>query len=226
MILHETSALVSIITFNSTNRKTGDMAQVIIFNKNESPAASVKRGTDSNYCRDCKHRPVNKGSCYVNVAFGPNQIYNAYRRGLYKDYDYDVLAHILKYRKVRFGSYGEPVLIPLGIVQEVTEAALDITGYTHQWKDEDNLPYAEYFMASVDTVKEKIEAADKGWRTYRVAKSYDRYLGDDEIMCPNIETTVQCVDCLLCNGSKKAKNIVIEVHGVAHKIHKFNNGVK
>jgi hypothetical protein len=37
---------------------------------------------------------------------------------------------------------------------------------------------------------------------------------ENEIICPNTTHGTKCIDCKLCSGFSKAKNIVIQVHGV------------
>jgi hypothetical protein len=55
-ILHETEDLAVIATLHSENRKTGDMVQVWVLVRNESPWDAVKSGTDASVCFDCPHR--------------------------------------------------------------------------------------------------------------------------------------------------------------------------
>jgi hypothetical protein len=72
-------------------------------------------------------------------------------------------------------------------------------------------------MASVDSIEEKKQAQDLGFRTFRVVDHYG-VMEKDEIICPNITNNVQCIDCKLCSGNKaKAKNIVVKAHGVKSK---------
>jgi hypothetical protein len=68
---------VAILTLKSTNRKTGDMAQVWILREDINPVEAVQSGKDVSICGDCPHRKQQDGtrSCYVNVGQGPNSIY-------------------------------------------------------------------------------------------------------------------------------------------------------
>ena len=52
MILNENSDTVSIIVFASSNKKTGDMNQIYILNKDISPLEAIKTGLNSKICFD------------------------------------------------------------------------------------------------------------------------------------------------------------------------------
>ena len=219
MILNETQKTVSIITFTSTNQKTGDMAQIWILNKNINPVDAIKNGDDINICFDCTHRT--NGTCYVNAGQAPLQVYKAYKKGLYSQLDLDVLKGVLKWKAVRFGAYGEPILIPLNLVKFIVKHARAFTGYSHQWQNLKYDDYKPYFMASVDTSKEVIMAHAMQWRTFRVKGDTQANISG-EIDCPNITHGVQCRDCTLCDGQGVGKSIVVNVHGTKGKINKFN----
>ena len=220
MILNENSDTVSIIVFASSNKKTGDMNQIYILNKDISPLEAVKTGLNSKICFDCKHAKNN--TCYVNVGQAPTQVYNAYKKGLYSPLDIDILKHMVKYKPVRFGAYGEPVLIPLEIVKLIAENTKGFTGYTHQWQNLEYNAYKQYFMASVETAQEMLLAVKLGFRYYRTGTSNEKPQ-DNEILCPNTTNGITCRDCRLCNGNTyKGKNIFINVHGTKGKINKFN----
>ena len=66
-VLLETETIVVIATLKTRNRKTGDMVQIWILNRNESPVDSVRNGSDSIVCFDCPHRGrgFQKRTCYV-----------------------------------------------------------------------------------------------------------------------------------------------------------------
>ena len=222
MILNETQNTVQIITFASANVKTGDMAQVWILNKHIDPVTAKKTGEDSKVCFNCTHRLHN--TCYVNVGQAPQAVYKAYKAGKYAPLDLDVLKGMIKWKAVRFGAYGEPVLIPLYLVQFIAKHSRGFTGYTHQWKKLEYLEYRDYFMASCDNDDDVLLAHDYGFRSFRVQKTGDTTRQANEIECPNIATGVQCRDCQLCDGGNKSqgKNIVVPVHGTKAIVNKFN----
>lgn len=222
MILNESENIVSIATFKSMNDKTGDMVQIWIMLKDVNPVEALKTGQDKAICFDCPHR---QGSCYVNVGQAPNQVWKTYKRGGYATLNLSKLKQVIKNKPVRFGAYGEPVLIPIDIVKFIADNAKAYTGYTHQWHKVDFIEYKEYFMASCESAYEVLNAHYTGWRTFRVAKTEESDIMDTstEITCPNITHEVQCRDCTLCDGAKGAgKSIVVPVHGTKAKINAFN----
>lgn len=223
-VLHETNDIAVIATTRSMNRKTGDMIQVWILNRHESPIASVKSGTDSNICFDCPHRGngFKERTCYVNVGQGPNSVWRAYRAGRYPHLPLAEYARVFGSRKVRLGAYGDPVLIPLAMIDAVTRASEGWTGYTHQWRRPEFAEYRAYVMASCDSEFEANTAAAAGWRYFRVRSESARLL-PGEISCPASEESghkTTCEHCRLCNGARSAdqrKNIAIIVHGSGAK---------
>ena len=222
MILNESATTVSIITFASANVKTGDMAQVWILNKDINPVDALKSGASKEVCFNCTHL-VNK-TCYVNVGQAPQSVYKAYKMGKYAPLDLDILKALIKWKAVRFGAYGEPVLIPLHLVKFIAKHARGFTGYTHQWQNLAYLDYKDYFMASADNISEVVKAHQMGYRTFRV-KGENQVNLANEIDCPNATTGVQCRDCTLCDGlgkHGKGKSITAIVHGTKGKINKFN----
>lgn len=222
MILNETSDTVQIITFSSANQKTGDMAQVWILNKDTDPVQALKSGDSKKICFDCPH--LENNTCYVNVGQAPQAVYKAYKAGKYIPLDLSILKAQLKWKAVRFGAYGEPVLIPLHLVQFIAQNSKGFTGYTHQWKKLQNDDYKDYFMASCENTDDVLLAHAYGWRTFRVQNTEQVQKLDNELTCPNIDTGVQCRDCVLCDGATKkaGKSIVVPVHGTKAKVNKFN----
>jgi hypothetical protein len=224
MILHEDANIVVIITWNSNNDKTGDMAQIVILSSVQAPTIAAKNGLDINICGDCPHRPSKLGTCYVNLGFAPSSIYRAYKLGRYSVFSEEVIKYRLKYSKVRFGSYGDPVFIPINIVELIIKSCKGYTGYSHQWTNLKYKDYFKYFMASTDNSGEMQLASNMGYKTYRVGKSGEKPSKYTESICPNTSTGINCSECLLCNAEKNSKNIFINVHGVGYKIVKFNKG--
>lgn len=219
-LLFEDSRIAVIATLETENTKTGDMVQVWILSRATNPIDAVKTGADSDVCLDCKHRGTGKKdrTCYVNVFQAPYAIWNAYQRGRYPFLGTDDFSEVFKGRKIRFGAYGEPVLIPLYIVRELAIASDGWTGYTHQWSNAAYESYSAYIMASVDNTSEYHAAKRLGWRTFRV-RTEDSALMEREIMCPASDEAghkTTCADCRLCSGSYAGdprKDIAIVIHG-------------
>jgi hypothetical protein len=223
-ILHETKDFVVIATTKSANVKTGNMVQIWILNRDSSPVASVFNGSDANVCFDCPHRGENgKGrTCYVNVAQGPNAVWRSYRNGNYPYLPIDEYSAVFAGRRIRFGAYGEPVLIPIEIVRAIAEVSEGWTGYTHQWRKPEFAAYRAFIMASCDSAADSVQASAMGWRYFRV-RSADAPPATGEIMCPASSEAghrTTCENCLLCSGgrdSETRKNITIIVHGSGAK---------
>jgi hypothetical protein len=214
--------IVAILTLQSENIKTGNMAQLWILTEELNPLAALKSGKDEAICGDCIFRQSKGGDCYVFVGKEPYVIWKAWKDGSYPILKYS-FYQILSQFFIRFGAYGDPSALPLGILQELKKNCKGYTSYTHQWKADSALDMKSVCMASVDNAEEYNEAVQAGWRTYRVLKDKDALL-PGEILCPNITNGVQCKDCLLCCGtSLKAKNIAIPAHG--RNRNKFNVSV-
>lgn len=113
---------------------------------------------------------------------------------------------------IRFGTYGEPSLLPLGLVEEMTIAGkCKWTGYTHQARKPWAQPYKKFFMASAHSDKDAESMT--GWRSFVCLD-----IGDTStaVQCPaSKELSVStCAACGLCSGiaGKGDKNVKILVH--------------
>lgn len=224
-VLHTDDERVIIATLTSDNAKTGDMIQVWILCRHQSPIDSVRDGSDALICGDCKLRGIDgwRGRmCYVNVTQGPNSVWRAYQRGKYAYLPQSRYADVFCGRAVRFGAYGDPVHIPLTILRYIVFFARKHTGYTHQWSKPEYSAYREYLMASVDSELEYWQASTRLWRCFRV-RSENARLIPGEIMCPAADETghkTTCARCGLCNGrvqGDKRKDVCIIVHGIGKK---------
>lgn len=210
-VIHEDSSRVCIATgFNSesNNRKTGPMIQIWILVKNETPVDAVKSGSDRLICGNCPHRGA-KGknrSCYVNVCQAPQAIWKAWQRGAYPAMP---SVDVFRGHKVRFGAYGDPTWIPLGLALSIAQACDGHTGYTHQWRKPSLAGWSKIVMASVDSTLDLLEARSRGWGTFRVSKDLDHH--KFETLCLSESRGTACADCTLCNGRKKS--VFIPAHG-------------
>lgn len=206
---------VAILTLKSSNRKTGDMAQVYILRDDIKPTEALSQGEDVSICGNCPHRKDEQGhrSCYVNVGQGPNSVWKAYKRGSYIPAlsNLDALESALKGKSIRWGSYGDPAIIPPHIFLLVNSYAENHTGYTHQWRERFAGFYKGYFQASCDGLSDFLEATAHGWKTFCVAPVGATLPGK---LCPATvdNSMAQCVTCKLCNGAKQ--NVYVEAHGI------------
>ena len=212
--------IVAILTVESANRKTGNMAQVWILAENGDPVDNVQDGGDVAICGNCPHRKNAMGvrTCYVNVGQAPLSVYRAWKAGKYphcRTVDYDRWQAILKPLKVRWGAYGDPAMLPANLVSAVNASVCGHTGYTHQWRQ----PWAEWtrgvFQASCDGLLDYVDASSQGWRTFTVVKK--GYTPDYAKQCPaTVENSqAQCLTCKLCDGAKS--DIFVNAHGPSAK---------
>ena len=208
---------VAILTLKSTNRKTGDMAQVWILRDDINPVEAVQSGKDVSICGDCPHRKQQDGtrSCYVNVGQGPNSIYKGYKRGIYKDVNYLELSKVLKGRRIRWGAYGDPSIIDAGMVITLNKYAIGHTGYTHQWKQDFAAPFKGIFQASCDGFKDYLEATAHGWKTFTVVNKDIKIVYAKQCPATVDNSSAQCNTCKLCDGAKA--DIFVNAHGTGAK---------
>jgi hypothetical protein len=123
------------------------------------------------------------------------------------------LVEMAKERYVRFGTYGEPTMHPLKVVEVMASIAKTYTGYTHQYLRKPE--YLTFFMASThskfqaEMVKDRFES-----RSFIAVKDNSDV---PAVICPasdegGFKTT--CSACGLCSGKagKGKKNVVILEH--------------
>jgi hypothetical protein len=216
-VLHETEHIVVIATgFRdySHNRKTGAMIQTWILIKAVDPVQAIPWGWDNLNCGDCPLRGHlgRERACYVNVGQAPLQIYRSWQRGNYSRLTGAGIPRVFAGRSVRFGAYGEPVLIPIEIVQGITAVSSGWTGYTHMWHKPEYAEYKEFFMASTNAADFGF-AQTLGWRTFTVS---DIHI-DTQVICPASAEAghrTTCDQCRLCGGTSiNARSIQIRPHG-------------
>ena len=115
---------------------------------------------------------------------------------------------------IRFGAYGEPVLLGEAIVKSLlTLDDSKFTGYTHTWKRTDFHWAKDYFKASVHSVNDLALARSLGWSSYLPLEKpkkigWSSYLPLEKpakigVICPNDLAKVSCSDCGLCNEKFK-----------------------
>jgi hypothetical protein len=205
----------------STNSKTGAMLQTYILRADVHPLDAIASGEDASICGDCPHRGTvsdgkNTGrTCYVQVGQGPAAVYKAYKAGKYPRASAADLYEVGKRRIVRLGTYGDPAAIPSDVWARLICFAVAHTGYTHQWRKNQDL--RGILMASADSLEEGIEAQAAGWRTFRVAMRAEAKQSSEAVCPASAEAgkKLTCAECLLCHGSGQGlrKSIVIQPHG-------------
>jgi hypothetical protein len=216
--------VIGVATFVSKNQKTGPMIQTWIMRRGISPTRAISIGADASVCGNCPARGkiitrdgrlTNVGRwCYVTVRNAPTQVWQAFRRGRYAEFDPEQHARLFTGRTLRLGSYGDPVAVPLEAWEPLLTLCCGHSGYTHQWRD-CNPSWAKYLMASVDSPEERAEAKALGFRTFRTRKRGEKR-AVREIACPASPEggmRLTCNACLACHGSGTGADVTIEAHG-------------
>lgn len=205
---------VAIMTMESSNRKTGNMAQVWILRDDLNPVEAVNTGDDYSICGTCPHRKDSSGkrSCYVNVGQGPNSVWKTYKRGGYVSLWSDKeIRKALKGRRIRWGSYGDPAIIDPRIVSFFNELAVGHTGYTHQWRESWAQVFNGIFQASCDGFNDFMIANDHGWKCFVVVSKNAAPMYAKQCPATVDNSEAQCITCRLCDGAKK--DIYVQAHG-------------
>tara|TARA_R110000796_G_scaffold181220_1_gene297733 strand:- start:1817 stop:2515 length:699 start_codon:yes stop_codon:yes gene_type:complete len=112
---------------------------------------------------------------------------------------------------IRFGTYGEPSLIPIDLIERMTNVGSNWTGYTHQWEKGWAQEYRDYFMASRHDADEAI-----GWRSFQAIDN-DQHQHSNAVGCPASKEggyKSNCATCGLCSGllGKGKKDVKILIH--------------
>lgn len=233
--------IVAILTTGSANRKTGPMAQLWILVAGSPPVVAAREGDDELICGRCLHRPLRRGSCYVLLHQAPTAIYYRWKSGGYKMATPGAIADAAAAGKLRLGAYGDPLALPLEVVEELVAAFRRAgrsrhTGYTHQWHtvpEDERARWQALCMASVDSPASALKAQSLGWRTFRVRNMAEPRM-QGEVICPaSAEAAVfdddldldtpTCSTCMQCNAGTcgSGSNIVIIVHGSRNRIKGF-----
>jgi hypothetical protein len=205
----------------SANSKTGPMLQSWIMPQNVPPQEAVKTGMDASVCGNCRMRPMlHKGDaqpiankpCYVGVGRAPRATWKANKDRPVSPPE--LVRALLADHVFRFGAWGDPSAIPKEAWRPFFGQKK--TGYSHQWERYPEI--ADHCMASVHGETERQRAKGLGFRTFRVIDDVSQ-LVKGEILCPASKEAgerVQCIRCLLCDGSKGARDKRRDIAIVAH----------
>jgi len=199
--------------FQSNNSKTGGMAQVFMIPVQWAMESRI--GDDSAVCFDCKFSQGN--GCYVRKGDPMRGLISKVKSLSRKlesipEFSAELEEHILfmcENKFVRFGAYGEPVLLGESLVSKIASIALGWTGYTHQWALSKYSWSSKYFMASVEGDFMKKVANRMGFRTFLVGQSEEK-----SVVCPASKEggrKAVCADCLLCSGTGGKSNCNIKI---------------
>jgi hypothetical protein len=198
------SNIIAVMTTRSGNRKTGDVFQVWILNRDMNPVEAANAGIDSAICGNCPHRHYLDGACYVNIGQAPASVWKAYQRGNYSS-DMERARILANGATIRIGAYGDPAAVPIEIWDDLLIFS-HVLGYTHQWRTKPEMK--EYCQASVDSFSDYQEAKANGWYCFRVGLEHEVLQGSE---CLSDKLGLSCKECRRCNGQKM--DVHIRVHG-------------
>lgn len=216
---------------SSSNVKTGALVQTWILRADMTPQAAVDSGADESICGACPHRGeivngknVNR-SCYVTIFQAPRNIWETSKRGVYPVESIDSGRALLAGRNVRLGAYGDPAAIPFDVWAALLADSARGTGYTHQWQKCDTR-FAQYCMASADSLAEAESAQALGYRTFRVGSYAESLVKGKEFLCPASKEAgakTNCAACLACGGTSgpNRASVFIPAHGAVGKVKAF-----
>lgn len=214
------SPIICVMIVASSNSKTGNMIQTHIIRSDVDPLTANRIGADYAICGNCPHRGVadttkqtglaTGRSCYVNIGQAPLSVYRKFKRGGYPVLSHEQIISNVSGRMVRIGSYGDGAAVPNDVWNTIKAHAQGVTAYTHQ-----GLQQADHYMVSADNLESAKQAWNTGKRTFRIVADYTEKQSN-EVICPSAKG-VTCNDCGLCDGSKSAKSVVIQVHGTGSK---------
>ena len=204
-------SFVAIATLESRNVKTGNMVQIWFLLEHTSPIEGVKSGLDAlTICKDCIFASGN--GCYVEVGRAPTMVWKKFKACGYPELNPCDYSRVFSGRKIRFGAYGNPTLLPLSIVKAIASVSNGWTGYFHDWKTNPLAKeYAKFFMASTETESSYRLAKSLNFRIFHVSPVQPA----DTLECLSETKQMQCADCKLCSGLSKSRlpSIWINPHG-------------
>ena len=240
VIFRENDVLHIISTSKTTNKKIATAKETIVqtyhFSRGQFEEAKKQTSMreffshDGSVCMDCPFAVSNGAklsACYTHKMMQYSGFLSMLRsikcewdeipelpsvttlRGGAMRYE---IQQMCENRYVRFGTYGEPSLLPISLVKLMVKVAKSWTGYTHQWKKVDP-QFAKFFMASTHTEDEERVASLIGYRSFVASpKPISQF-----ISCPasaEMGFISNCSKCGLCSGTegKGKKSVIILEH--------------
>lgn len=216
----------------TSNKKISDgkkLVQTYTFSKSQYELATTSKGfgmkkffaLDKSNCLDCKFSGnQGEGGCYTH-KFNQYVGFLSMLRSIKADQltplnesKIDAILDMTLDTYVRFGTYGEPSLMSLSLVEAMTQNSSNWTGYTHQHNKRFAKGYKHFFMASTHTEEEASNRSEDGWRSFIALEK-----GTDAkaVSCPASSEAgfvSNCAKCSLCSGAsgKGNKNVKILIH--------------
>ena len=215
----------------STNSKIGVGYIIQTYHFDVEQIKSNDITLDNGSCLDCplsyNQNQGKSGGCYThkgNQLMGLKSMIRSLNKKFdtieeFRQSDFDKFINTVKNTYpidlVRFGAYGEPILLSLSIVDILTSLSKKTTGYTHQWDKKEYNEYKQFFMASTHDEQTTNQAKKLGFRSFIVAES--EISSSKAVNCPASKESKKqssCIKCGLCNGIKRGikKDVYILKH--------------
>ena len=247
--LRSAPQVLGLVSFYTENLKLGNEYQTWHLRADEHPLNVRREKRDQAICGDC----ALKEPCYV-AGRTLNVLWRSVANGNYpsvEEFAQELRLPVVEALRVlgsmpagvRFGAYGDPVSMPVGIAQALTHHAGTHQGYTHQWRRLPASPWSRLLMASCERPDQVPDAVRMGYRCYVV---YPPELTRKEARraifnackaadmarpilaeCPASERAgaqVDCVSCpIQCDGVKYGApwQVVSAAHGGAAAMGKY-----
>ena len=215
----------------TTNTKISDgkpLVQTYTFSVKQWQLASTSKGfkmkdfftLDEANCLDCPYSGnAGNGGCYTHKFMQYTGFLSLLRSiktsqvTPLTSQKEDIIEKMCTGSYVRFGTYGEPSLVPLYLIKRMAAASSAWTGYTHQYAKPWAKDYNQFFMASVHNETEATAASDLAYRSFIATNSGD----EKAVTCPASKESnykSNCARCGLCSGilGKGKTNIKILEH--------------
>lgn len=182
---------------------------------------------DAKVCFNCpfsfNQNKGRSGGCYTHkglLSFGLksklNRLNKLYKAGKIQTGYYGIFDKIYKYslkypvKFARFGTYGEPTLLPIELMTSLSSIVKKYSGYTHQYMNVDK-DYSKFLMSSVHNIFEAIISKSLGYRSFLVGSDKPANF----VLCPSSSTIAKenklsCANCGLCAGSNIGAKDIFE----------------
>ena len=191
----------------------GDMVHVWIMRADTPPVEAFYTDRDKSVCGDCPLRKDSEGNriCYVLLHQAPASVWRNWAKGEYLPLSkYPEAVSLMKRKAIRIGAYGDPVAVPHEFILPLLFDVENVTGYTHQWRNEIARPWHNYLQASCESWTDAQEAVQAGWHYFRIIDEIEE-ARREEIFCPAKQNLQHCATCGLCDG--RSANVVTIIHG-------------
>lgn len=215
----------------TSNKKISDgsaLVQTYTFSHEQWVLATTSKGfgmkkffaLDKSNCLDCPFSGNSgNGGCYThkfNQYVGFLSMLRSIQACDLTQLDRNKEADVVEMcfgKYVRFGTYGEPSLMPQHLVETMANVSKSWTGYTHQWQKPWASEYGKWFMASAHNQTEANQASNLAYRSFIASQSGD----EKAVVCPASNEAgfkSNCASCGLCSGllGKGKKDIKILEH--------------